>query len=220
MNTKEKIIRIKDAIFKADETISKIVNTSAYEVPALASLKIRCLLNNLGELATNYLECGVHVSGSFSSTTFCNGNIKKAFAIDSWASDHMGGQVHEVDFRKYSAANIHSNTELTVIKEDCFNVDLSLIDAPIDMYLFDAGHSFEEQRDALIYYYPVLADEFIYCCDDWTYERVKEGTIAGIKECGFEILFEKELLNETPGGGHLNDEWWRGYYVALLKKKK
>jgi len=110
--------------------------------------------------------------------------------------------------------------KLNVIIEDVFKVDLSKINHPIDIYSYDCGHSFTDQIDALIYYKPVLADEFIYCCDDWTYGDVKKGTLAGIKEGGYEVLFEAELLNTTQGEDlHLNDEWWRGYYVALLKKK-
>lgn len=211
-----KIELIESAIEKADRFDSKIKSLPAYEVPALASLKIRCLLNNLGEIATNYMECGVHRGGTFCSTIACNSNIKKAFAIDSWASDHMDGQIHELQFLSAANSNISKDTELIVIKEDCFSVDLSKINESIDMFLYDAGHSRYDQKNALVYYYPVLANEFIYLCDDWQFEQVKEGTMDGIKEMGFHILFEKELLTDKE---YNNESWWRGYYVALLKKK-
>lgn len=213
----DKIKLIEQAIERADSFDSKIKTLPAYEVPALASLKIRCLLNNLGELAENYLECGVHRGGTFCSTIADNRNIKKAFAVDSWASDHMAGEIHETQFLESANANVSKQTELIVIKDDCFSVDLSKIDSPIDMFLYDAGHSKEDQKNALIYYYPVLANEFIYLCDDWQFEQVKEGTLEGIKEMGFEVLFEKELLTDKE---YNNESWWRGYYVALLKKIK
>jgi hypothetical protein len=214
-----KIELIEEAIERADNFQSKVKDLAAYDVPALASLKIRCLLNNLGELATNYMECGVHRGGTFCSTVAGNKNIKKAFAIDSWESDHMGGEIHETQFLAAAKANVTPSTKLVVVKDDCFSVDLSKIDSPIDMFLYDAGHSRDDQRKALTYYYPVLANEFIYCCDDWQFGEVKEGTLEGIKEMGFDVLFEKELLNTTQGEEHLNMEWWRGYYVALLRKK-
>jgi hypothetical protein len=45
--------------------------------------------------------------------------------------------------------------------------------------------------------------------------------LEGIKEGGYEILFQQELLNPEgfPEDAHLNDHWWRGYAVFLLKKK-
>jgi len=215
-----KIELIEQAIEKANKFQSKITSLPAYHVPALASLKIRCLLNNLGENATNYLECGVHRGGTFCSTIAGNSNIKKAFAIDSWESDHMGGEIHESQFMEAANSNISKSTELIVLKSDCFNAELDKINAPIDMYLYDAGHSYTDQRDALIYYKPILADEFIYLCDDWTYGEVKKGTYDGIKEGGYEILFSAELENETKGEDlHLNEQWWRGYGVFLLRKK-
>lgn len=212
------IEKINNAISKAENLQSKLLNTRAYEVPALASLKIRNLLNNLGELCTNYMECGVHVGGSFCSSLYSNYNIKNAYAIDSWASDHMQGEVHEIDFRLNVAKFIPRTTNLKIIKSDCFDVHLSEIEQPIDFYLYDAGHSREDQANALIYYKPVLANNFIFCVDDYGWGEVKQGTLDGIKNGGFEIISSWELLNETQGDGHYNDEWWRGYGVFLLKK--
>lgn len=212
---------IKEAIEKANRLESKVTSLAAYHVPALASLKIRCLLNNLGESAKNYLECGVHRGGTFCSSVAGNYNIKKAFAVDSWESDHMEGEIHESQFIEAANSNISKSTELIVLKGDCFGIDLDKINAPIDMYLYDAGHSYTDQKNALVYYKPILADEFVFLCDDWSYGDVKKGTYDGIKDGGYDILFSAELENETKGEDlHLNDEWWRGYGVFLLKKKQ
>ena len=61
---------------------------------------------------------------------------------------------------------------------------------------------------------PVLADEFVFLCDDYDWPEVRKGTQDGTKEAGYKILFDHTLA----GNDHDNEGWWNGYYVALLKK--
>lgn len=217
----DKIALIQQAIEKAERFESKL-SEEALRVPFLGSLKIRALLNNLGEIGTRFLEIGSHKGGSFCSTIYKNNNLKLATAIDSWASDDINEDKARHQFLDNSCKFKTPSTNLIIIQSDCFN--LSPINSPennYDLYCYDAGHSKEEQRNALIYYKEYLADEFIYGCDDWTYQEVSEGTREGIEQGGYEVLFEKILLNPPgfPEDAHLNDHWWRGYGVFLLKKK-
>lgn len=215
----DKITLIKQCIDKAERFESKL-SDEARSVPFLGSLKIRALLNNLGELATHVGEIGSHKSGSLCSTIFGNDNIQSITAIDSWESDATSEDKAYPQFMANTNQFKPAGAELNVIVGDCFAVDLQQIKHPIDLYSFDASHSRRDQRDALIYYKPVLAPEFIYCCDDWTYQEVKAGTLEGIEQGGYEVLFSQELLNTTQGEDlHLNLEWWRGYGVFLLRKK-
>ncbi len=220
MTTQEKIEAIKLAIEKADKFQSKL-SAEAIATPFLGSLKIRALLSNLGELATNIMDIGCHKGASCVSMIYGNNNIKNIIAIDSWESDETNEDKAYPQFISNVTKLKPATAELNVIVGDCWEVGLELIPHKIDLYSYDAGHSRGDQRDALIYYKDVLAEEFIYCCDDWDYGEVKQGTLDGIKEGGYEVLFEQELLN--PEGSteqdHLNDHWWRSYYVALLKKK-
>ena len=213
-----KIEQIDAAIRSAIEWKSK-VNKSSMDVPALASLRIRHLLNNLGAISTKYLEVGVHKGGSFCSTV-CENDLLSAVAIDSFESDepYHTDQAHP-QFLDNARRLLQPTTKFNLLMGDSFSIDLNQIVNGIDLYLYDAGHSREQQRNALIYYKPVLDEEFIYCCDDWTYGEVREGTMEGIEQGGYEILYQRELINETPGDDHLNMEWWRGYGVFLLKKK-
>lgn len=215
MTIEQKIEAIRLAIDKADKFQSKLT-AEALSVPFLGSLKIRALLNNLGELATHFGEAGSHKSGSFTSTLFGNDNIKSATAIDSWASDETNEDKAYPQFMANTMKFKPANTELNVIISDCWEVDLSLIPNKIDLYSYDCGHSESDQCKALTYYLPVLADEFIYCCDDYGWPVVKAGTKRGIEEAGLEILFEQELVTDKE---YDNMSWWDGYYVALLKKK-
>ncbi len=212
-----KIEQIQDAIAKANNLQSKMTQ-STWDVPALASLRGRHLLNNLGAISTKYLECGLHKAGTFSST-LCGNKLISATGVDNFASDEP---YHDDQAEPQCMVNIQKvidpETNFYFHKSDAFASELSVIEKGIDFYFYDAGHSREDQKNALLYYKPVLAEEFIYACDDWDYGEVKEGTMEGIEQGGYEILFQQELHGAIPGE-HDNDSWWRGYWVALLKKK-
>ena len=212
----DKIELIKQAIFKANISESDLPK-SQFNVTALTSLKIRHLLNNLGKLGTKYLECGVHKGGTFTATVADNSNLKEIYAVDSFESDNTNADLAKPVFIQNADLFIPQTAKYELFISDTFQLDLSLLPNGIDHYLYDGGHSQEEQRKALTYYYPILADEFIFMCDDYDWEDVQKGTQQGIKDCNLEILFETHLVSE---GSHDNDSWWNGFYVSLLKKNK
>lgn len=221
MTTKQKIQAIKEAIEKAENHQSKMDET-AWSVPALASLKVRHLMNNLGAISTRYLECGVHKGGLFCSTIRNNNNLVMINANDSFASDETSEDKAYPQFIGNVEKCKSSGSFFSLTIGDTFEIDQLLISGPIDLYLFDADHSYESQRKAMTHFLPSMADEFIVCVDDWQYGDVKKGTMDGLKESGCEILFQEELLNSEPytEDEHRNEEWWRGYAVFLLRKKK
>jgi len=210
-----KIEQLKQAIENGINRKSKLTHY-ALMVPALSALNIRHLLNDFGSISTICCDHGSHVGGSFCSMVFGNENLKTAIAIDSWASDHMGGQVHEVDFRKNAVAFTPINVRIEIVKSDSFDVDLAKLPKGIDLYYFDGSHDYDSQRRALTYYLPNMADEFIFCVDDYMLDEVRNGTQQGIKDSGCEVLFEQEFVTDHE---YDNESYWRGWYVALLKKK-
>lgn len=211
-----KIDQIINAIEKAKRRESNLTPLGL-SIPMLGSIQIRHLLNNLGAISKNMADIGSHIGGSYCSMV-CNNHLEKTYVIDSWASDEESERKCEHEFIENVSLCRPIETELKIIKSDCFATDLTLIDVPIDLYSYDCGHSKEEQKQALIYFKPILSDEFIYCCDDWDFDGVKEGTWEGIELGGYDVLFHQELLNEGPGD-HLDQEWWNSYAVFLLKKK-
>lgn len=215
----DKIALIEKAIEDAIARTSK-VNEASMNVPALASLRIRHLLNNLGAISTRYLEVGVHRGGSFCSTV-CENNLLSATAVDSFASDEVfTDNTVEPEFKINSKNLLQPSTKFKLLKGDSFGVSVKKVLGPIDLYLYDASHAYEDQKNALLYYKDAMADEFIYCCDDWMFEDVKAGTLEGLRLGGYEILYERQLVNEGDDiDNHDNEQWWRGYAVYLLKKK-
>jgi len=216
MTTEQKIQAIQDCIYKADQFQSKLTN-EAILVPFLGSLKIRALLNNLGALATHVMDIGCHKGASMCMMLYGNNNIKSATAIDSWASDETNEDKAYPQFIANTMRFKSEGAELNVIVSDCWDVQMDSIPNKIDLYSYDAGHSLTDQYKALEYYLPTLADEFIYCCDDFGWPEVKEGTHKAIDDLGLEVLFEREFITNHD---YDNDSWWDGYYCALLKKKQ
>lgn len=211
----DKIELIRACIEKALRRESNLTPL-AISVPALSSLNIRHLMNNLGSISTHYMEHGVHRGGLFCSTIFRNSNLKSASAVDSFESDKTKNEGAKKDFLDnvqlcgplpYTDVLFHMNS---------FDLDPKFISQPVDLYLFDADHSEDSQCRALTHFLPAMADEFIFCVDDWDFPEVEAGTWRGIKESGVEILV-REIFK---GNDHDNDGWWNGFGIFLLKKKQ
>lgn len=214
----QKVEQIQDAIERGLKHESGMTDL-AWSVPALASLKGRHILNNLGAISERYLECGNHKGGTFVSV-LCNNKLISATGIDSFASDEpYHNDQAEPQFLENVKLLLQLETNFYFHKCDVFNADLSSVEKNIDFYFYDASHGRADQKNALIYYKPILAEEFIYVCDDWEFGEVKMGTLEGINEGGYDILFERELLNPSKTEEHQNNWMWRGYAVYLLRKK-
>lgn len=209
-----KVELIEQAIEKALRRESKLTPL-AMAVPALSSLNIRHLMNNLGAISTRYLEHGTHKGGLFCSTISANSNLKNVTAVDSWASDETNEDKAEPQFYDNVYMLKPLDTYFTAFKKNSFDISPDLISGPIDLYLFDADHSEDSQCRALTHFLPAMAEEFIFCVDDWDFPEVEAGTWRGLKESGVEILFSWI----AAGNDHDNDGMWNGFAVFLLKKK-
>lgn len=210
-----KVEQVIDAIAKAKKRQSKM-DEVAWGVPALSSLNIRHLMNNLGAISTRYLECGVHRGGLFCST-IRNNNIDIAYAIDSFESDKTTGENIEDEFDKNSL-NCVEGTETTILTtiSDTFLVNpKETLPFDIDLYLYDAAHDYQSQRNAMSFFFDNMADEFVVCVDDYDWIAVEEGTQHGLTDINAEVLFEEVWA----GDDHDNEGNWNGFYIAVLKKK-
>lgn len=223
MTTEKKIEAIKNAIDMAKNHQSKM-DQVAWSVPALSSIILRHLMNNLGAISTKYMEHGTHKGGIFCSVLRNNPNIEVAWWGDSFASDKITGENVEEQFMQ-NAINCIQGTDTVLLGEVANTFDLpGDFGDGVDLYCFDADHGYSSQRKAMTHFLPSMADTFIVCVDDWQYGDVKKGTIDGILDSECDILFQEELLNTEPytdpETDHRNEEFWRGFYIALLRKKK
>lgn len=209
MSIDAKVDQVKLAIENAHNNSSKL-SVEAMSVRGFTGSKIRHLLNNLGAISENYLEIGVYKGATFIASNFQNS--LNAYCCDNWSSFCE----HE-DCRSL----FHKNTKdfidnpFKVFDQSCWDLTKKEIDKPIDFYLYDGAHEYEDQFKALSVIYPLLDDTFIYCVDDWSWPAVNTGCRSGIKECDLTIEFEQELVGENS-----HPEWWNGFYVAVLTKKQ
>jgi hypothetical protein len=155
----------------------------------------RDMFSNLCNLdGASYLECGLYGGSTFIGSIFKN-PLKACYGIDSWALGFNGedGKTVEENFKKNLAMVVKQSTKPNIFKADCFKFDLAQIKDKIDIYFYDAGHTADEQKKGIVYYYPTLADRFILVVDDWNWSCVREGTMEAIKEMELSILFQHEL---------------------------
>ena len=213
-----KIEQIQHAIQEANFFRSKLT-PEALAVPGFTSLKIRHLMNNLGAISTNYLDCGTHKGSTYCSTVFKNDNVQYATAIDSFVEFNEGSPMQE--FLNNAGKLKPGVTQMQLVMKDWMSVGTESIPNDIDLYLYDANHSFESQRDAITHFLPSMANEFIMCIDDFSvWDFVKNGTEEGLRNAkiilpSFEILFRQELFNGIEGDNH---GWHNGVGLFLLKQ--
>jgi len=214
---KEKIQHIENSIKNAYENKSKL-NKEVLECSGFSSSKIRHLLNNILDYQdSNYLEIGVFQGSTFISALYEN-NVNSAYAIDNWSEFNEYGYIKGLFKTNCDKFNI-MNYELWEI--DCFKLDLSKIKHKINVYFYDGKHDHISQYKALKYYYPILADEFIFMVDDfdsYTYkwQEVEKGTKFVIRDLNLQVLYENHLRSI---GRNAKDSWWNGFYVSYLKKR-
>jgi hypothetical protein len=215
MNKKELILK---AFEDADNLVSDLPKEQM-DVPALTSIRIRHLLNNLGKLGKNYLEVGVHKGGTHTAFIAGNSNLEFIASVDCFLSDKdFPDQDKAEPIYRENLANFKPRTsEVQVVVADSFEINpKSTFNGRVfDVYLYDGGHAYEQQKMALTHYKEVLADELILIVDDFDWDEVQQGTFDGIQETGYTI----EVEHIVKGNDHDNDGWWNGYGVFLLKPK-
>jgi len=209
-----KIDQIEEAIEKAMRRESKLTK-EALEVPSMTSLNIRHLLNNLGAISKNYLECGVHLAGHFCSVIFNNKNLTEAVAIDNYSEFNKDGVTKQEALKNIEQFR-PEGTMCKLVEDDCFKVK-HLPFGIFDLYNYDAQHTESSQQRAVSHFLPNLTKEFIMVVDDWGFDGVERGTRNGIKLSGLEVLFERILV--TPAGLEPNEHFHNNFALFLLKQK-
>ncbi len=172
-------------------------------LPGMSSAWNRHLLNNL--CYGNYLEIGVWHGSTFISAVY--GNEVKAFAIDNWS-----------EFRD-EANTFHDNCkrfgiEYEFFQCDAFEMDLTKL-PKIDVFFYDGDHNQDKSCKALTYFYPVLADEFLFIADDYDWRGVFDGIWQGIEESKLTVIYHYKLSAKVPND---KDTWWNGLGVFKLRK--
>jgi hypothetical protein len=156
----------------------------------------RRILNNL--LSTNeetYLEVGMYYGGSFSCALQGN-KVKCAYGIDmlySGCEEAMRSDIISNVWKHHSLAN----GRVIIHFEDAFKFETQRILDPVTVYLYDADHSKEGHRKGITHFWPAMADRFVLLVDDWAWQDVRDGTEAGLKEVGANVLHRETFADTT-----------------------
>jgi hypothetical protein len=201
---------VQDSIDKASMGISH-ASSKALSLNGMSSEKVRHLLNNVcsGE-NTRYLEIGVWKGSTFYSA-LCGNKPEVALAIDNFSQFAGSEQEFLSTIDRLKTSKVH------FLNANCWKLTTEQLmeHAPFNVYFYDGGHTAWEQQQALTYFLPALADEFIYICDDWNFPDVPKGTEAGLLESKLTVVKSWVLPAKFNGD---TENWWNGLYVAILRK--
>jgi hypothetical protein len=187
------------AISEAKKGKSKLTPEVVAKLEGLSSPNVWHLLNNLVSKSKTYLEVGC-----FKGSTLCaaiHGNNVKAYAVDNFMMNKESREIFYENIKPY---------KVRFFEQDAWTVELHQL-SPIEVFFYDGDHSFEAHHKAITYYYPALAKEFIYVCDDWDMKRIPNATWTALKALGAEV----EEVYQLPGN---NKEWWNGIGVLRIRK--
>ena len=202
---------VKDCISKAERHQSNITQ-STLQIHGMSSAKVRHLLNNIcSKPDTRYLEVGCWKGSTLVSALQNNeSKVDMAVAIDNFSE--FGGPRAEFG----TNCGRYLLTCCKFFDADCFSLDpAKTCPKPINVYFYDGEHSYNSQKSAFTHYNSILDKYFIAIVDDWNWEQVSSGTRDAFKELSYQVLYEAILPARHNGDV---EQWWNGFYVAVIKK--
>jgi hypothetical protein len=208
---------IKDSL---DSQTSKLPNW-ILEMDGMSGVKYRHFINNLINSLEDprYLEIGCWKGSTLCSAIY--GNKVKSYCIDNWSQFDGPKDIFYKNIQK--CTDECADIKIIFKEADFRKINYTEIQK-YNVYFFDGPHEEQDQYDALMFVQPALDDEFIFICDDWNWENVKNGTMNAIKKLNLEVLFSIDIKT-TDDGSHppennarQNSDWHNGYYISVLKK--
>jgi hypothetical protein len=204
------------AVADADECKSKLP-AEVLDIEGMSGRKTRHLYNNICDLPNaKYLEVGTYKGSSFVSAFYRN--MLDCYCIDNW-SQFGGKKDFENNINMFSR---HVLRSIKVVDQDCWTVQKDDLVGPIDIFLYDGAHTYEDHKKAITHFAPFLSKISIIMVDDWMcdWADVKKGTMDGIQESGLEILFQYNIGLSIPHEYHQDgDTFWNGCGILLCKKQ-
>lgn len=189
-----------------------------FDIHGMSVPEVRIFLNELVDSETNYLEIGIHRGSTFVSAMYKN-HPKSAFAIDNFGGKLFSDSVKKVFLKNCSENNV---TDFVLYHEDSFKLSTQQKEAikDINVYFYDGGHTAENHRQAITYFYNNLASTFILIIDDWVHVPAQEGTKKAIQEMNLKIEKDWELgFSQHKRAENPNKlSWHNGLYIAVLTK--
>jgi hypothetical protein len=211
----ELINHLENCFTKAQNGESKLTK-KLLALDGMSGNLTRHFYNNLLEMeGARYLEIGTWKGSSVCSAMYKNQAI--VVCIDNWSEFGAPKDDFLANFKKYKGKN-----QAKFIEGNCFELDLTGL-PKFNIYLYDGGHSVEDQSNAITYFIDCLDDVFILIIDDWNWSWVRTGTYLGIEKANLKTLWAKEIIltenDEHTEAKEAKETWWNGMGVFLLQKQ-
>ena len=171
---------------------------------------INSLIANLEN--PTYLEIGIYRGSTLCSAMYRN--RIRAIAIDNWSE--FSGPI------KNSLKNIMrfvgKSQSLSVIDSNFREFDFQFLMNSVDLYFFDGPHSETDHYEGARVLSKIAKTSVIFIVDDWNWEAVRRGTIAGITDSNFQISYQTEVF--TSGRNFFRySRWHNGYTILVLERQ-
>jgi len=206
--------RIQQAI---DAVLNSAIDMINIDVPGLTSWKMESLINKLAKNSTRYLEVGSAL-GATACAALKDNNLE-VICIDTWQDTYQpANDIFEMppnnkeDFIT-NVKRFKGDNKVIVYESDLFAVNLDEID-PVDFFFYDGPHDPNTTAKAIKYFSKILANEAFILVDDANWEGVVDGTDAGIKAAGLDVVYSKVILNNQED----LTAWWNGFYLLVVRK--
>jgi hypothetical protein len=172
---------IKDSL---ENNTSKLPNW-ILEMDGMSGRKYRHFINILLDSLEDprYLEIGCWKGSTSCSAIF--GNEVKSYCIDNWSE--FGGPKNIFCENVQKCVDECDDIEIIFEEADFRKINYTEI-GKYNVYLFDGPHEEKDQYDGLLVAQPSLDDEFIFICDDWNWEKVRNGTMSAIEKLNLKQL--------------------------------
>jgi len=202
----------------ADCVLRSGVPTVRVNAPGLTSIRVQTLLNLLAQGVNTYLEIGAAQGATFCAVL--KNNPIRAIAIDNWQQNIQpaNGQVtmpnNSINTFIKNFEQYKGKSQISIIDQDLFDVDVTPFANSVGMMFYDGPHDEKVTKRAVVHYAPALTDEAIVVFDDANWPSVVAGAKAGIKAAGFEVAYEKLMLNDLEDP----NAWWNGVFVTVIRR--
>lgn len=192
------------------------LSQDVFNLNGMSTPEVRMFLNELVKEDTNYLEIGIHRGSTFVSAMYQN-NPKSAIAIDDF-----GGPLSASDVKDNFLSNCKQNgvSKFELIHNNSFwlTSEQKAKIKDVNVYFYDGGHTFNDHKMSLEYYYDNLTDCFIFVVDDWVHQPAVDGTLAAIEKLKLKVhkKWEVGYSQHKNIPGQLS--WHNGLYIAVIEK--
>ena len=202
-----------ESCFRSAERGDSKLSPDVLSVPGMTSLRIRHLLNRMGELpGCRFLEIGTLFGATALAASFDNGGT--FLSVDNFS------EFNQPDPRPALHQHLErfrDRCRVDFRETDCWELPSVLDPNSVNVYFFDGPQTQLAQRDALVRFATVLMSPFVLVVDDWNLSCVRDGTREALDELGWSV--KRGWCRRTDYNGDA-ESWWNGLYVAVVETQK